>query len=132
MRKLCTLVFMIVTVTALAAAQEDNSQKTAEELAHYATVPAARDALGRAVVEVVDQNGNPVYNAYVTLESLWSNGTMRCEAFGGTNHKGAIALDPIHFGDATLTITADGFTKYKAPVAPSELAKPIRVELKKK
>jgi hypothetical protein len=132
MRKLCTLLLLVLATAFGAVAQEDNSQKTVAELAHYATAPAARDALGRAVVEVVDQNGNPINNADVTLESDWAGGTEHCEAFGGTNSKGAIALLPIHIGDIKLVVKAKGYATYKAPVAPSDLGKPIRIELKKK
>lgn len=132
MHRLCILIIMLMATAIGAAAQENTENMTAADLAPYALVPAARDAMGRAVVEVVGPDGAPLFDALVTLESKWSGGTQRCESFGGTNRHGAIALPAIHIGDLKLVVKAKGFATYKAVVAPSDLARPIRVTMAKK
>lgn len=132
MRRLCILGFLLLATAAGAAAQENTENMTATDLAPYAVAPAARDQMGRAVVEVLDPDGKPIFDALVILESKWQGGAQYCESFGGTNRHGAIALPAIHIGDLRLVVKAKGFVTYKEPVGPSDLAKPIRVTLKRK
>ncbi|MEO6391202.1 MAG: hypothetical protein ABIP75_05065 [Pyrinomonadaceae bacterium] len=130
MRKLCISLLMVVAACATGYAQDDMSQDSAEQLAHLAVSPA-KDGIGRAVVEVVNQDGKTVSNAGITLESKWG-GDEFCESFGPSNSKGAIALPPIHMGDLRLVVKAKGYETVRMVISREDLARPIRVSLKKK
>jgi hypothetical protein len=130
MRKLCIIAAMIMLGCAAGFAQIDTSNDSAEQMAHLAVSPQ-RDGIGRAIVEVLDENGRPIDRAGITLESKWGDNEF-CESFGPTNTKGAIALPSIHMGDLRLIVKAKGYETVKMPVTLAELARPIRVNLKKK
>lgn len=108
----------------------ENPEGSAADLAHLAVAPA-KDGIGRAVVEVVNQDGKTISNAGITLESKWGLDEF-CESFGPTNSQGAIALPPIHMGDLRLVVKAKGYETVKMVISREDLARPIRVSLKKK
>jgi hypothetical protein len=131
MRKIFISALIVLATCAAGLGQEDTSKYTVEQLARLAVAPAAKDGLGRAVIAVADESGNPIPDADVTLESKWG-GNELCESFGGTNSHGAIALLPIHMGDLKLTIKAKGFVTTRMVVAREDLGRPIHVEMHRK
>ncbi|HEX8098292.1 MAG TPA: Ig-like domain-containing protein, partial [Pyrinomonadaceae bacterium] len=108
MRKFLLAAALIVTASStpsLAQGPSDaaNSAQNLEELVKLARAPQQSGGLGRAVVIVKDENGNPVPGAAVKLESVWG-GDNFCESWGPTGEKGAIALNPIHMGRLKLVV----------------------------
>jgi hypothetical protein len=99
-----------------------------DEIAKLAKAPIQTDGIGRAVLIVTDQNGNPVPGAFAKLESVWG-GDHFCESWGSTGSGGALALNPLHMGKLKLSIKAKGFQTQKIEVNASSLSEPIRVTL---
>jgi len=93
--------------------------------------PKSENGIGRADVRVVDQNGNPVSNALVKLESNRSDGFF-CESWDNTNEHGVAVLPPIHMGTLKFIVKAKGFHKQEIEVPASSLGDPIRVTLRSK
>lgn len=93
--------------------------------------PGQPEGIGRAVIEVNDEQGNPVPAAYVTLSSIWG-GDQFCESYGGVNKDGVIALLPIHMGKLKLKVKAKGYKTYETTIDPSTLNQPVVVTLVRK
>ena len=88
-------------------------------------------ALGAPTSRVFDENGNPIRNAYVKLESTRSDGFF-CESWNNTDERGIAALLPIHMGNLKLKIKAKGYRTQELEVAAADLGNPVRVTLKRK
>ncbi|MBV9960537.1 MAG: carboxypeptidase regulatory-like domain-containing protein [Acidobacteria bacterium] len=131
MRKFLASAMIIMALSLAGMAQEDGSQQSREEAARLAKAPAEVDGIGRAVVFVSDENGNPVKGAYATLESTWG-GDHYCESFGSTGREGSIALLPIHMGTLRLVVKAKGYQTSRTNVSTSSLSEPVRVTLTRK
>jgi hypothetical protein len=82
-------------------------------------------------VRVFDEDGNPIKEASVKLESSRSDGFF-CESWGPTNEFGSIVLPPIHMGSLKLKVKAKGYRPQELEVPASELGNPVRITLKKK
>ena len=93
--------------------------------------PKVENGIGRADVRIVDENGNPVPNAYVKLESSRSDGFF-CESWDNTNERGMTVLPPIHMGTLKLKVKAKGYQKQELEIPASSLNEPVRITLVKK
>jgi hypothetical protein len=131
MRKLFFAALIIVAACSLGLAQGPNDNKTTDELLKMGRPPGATDGIGRAVIEVEDEQGNPVPVAYVLLSSIWG-GDNFCESYGNVNRDGVIALLPIHMGKLKLKVKAKGYKTYETVIDPSTLSEPVVVKLEKK
>ena len=131
MRKLFASALIIAAVCLAGTAQDNSSSQSRQELSKLARAPEQVDGIGRAVVFVTDEAGNPVKGAYATLESTWG-GDHYCESFGSTDSDGAIALLPIHMGALRLVVKAKGYQTSKLPVSLNSLSEPLRVTLSHK
>ncbi|MBV9209328.1 MAG: carboxypeptidase regulatory-like domain-containing protein [Acidobacteria bacterium] len=131
MRKFLASALLLSAVCLFAVAQDNSSPESREELAKLAKAPAEIDGIGRAVVFVSDESGQPVKGAQATLESTWG-GDHYCESFGSTDRQGAIALLPIHMGTLRLVVKAKGYQTSKTTVSTGSLSEPIRVTLSRK
>ena len=129
MTKLFSALLIIVATFGIALSQQpsqDNNQPPSQGVA-----PKTTNGVGRADVRVFDENGNPIRNAYVKLESARSDGFF-CESWGETDDRGFIALPPIHMGSLKLKVKAKGYRPQELDVPASELGDPVHVTLKKK
>jgi hypothetical protein len=132
MRKLFFAALIIVAAFSLGLAQQGpNDNKTTDELLRMGRAPGGTDGIGRAVIDVEDEQGNPVPVAFVTLSSIWG-GDNYCESYGGVNRDGVIALLPIHMGKLKLKVKAKGYKTYETVIDPSTLNQPVVVKLEKK
>ncbi len=132
MRKLFASALIIASLFAFGLAQSDETSRLSrEELARLARAPRETDGIGRAVIFVSDENGNPVKGAHANLESTYGDDRF-CESFGSTNNEGAIALLPIHMGKLKLSVKAKGYETAHMDVSASSLSEPVRVTLNKK
>lgn len=133
MRKLLTAALIIAAAFTLSFAQGTTSSSTqnTEDLVRLARAPQQPDGIGRAVVIVQDENGNPVKGAYAKLESNWGSDNF-CESWATTGDRGAVALNPIHMGRLKLMVKAKGYQTQKIDVAANSLSEPVRVTLTKK
>lgn len=132
MRKLFFAALIIAAAFSLGLAQQGpNDTKTTDELLKMGRAPGATDGIGRAVIEVEDEQGNPVPVAFVTLSSIWG-GDNYCESYGGVNRDGVIALLPIHMGKLKVKVKAKGYRTYETTIDPAALNEPVVVKLEKK
>jgi hypothetical protein len=100
-------------------------------LPNMGVAPKVVDGIGRLDLRVVDENGNPIRNAYVKLESMRTDGYF-CESWNDTDERGVAVLPPIHMGSLKLHVKAKGYNKVKMDVPASSLSEPVRVTLHKK
>ena len=130
MRKLFSASLIIAAACAVGFAQGRTPQDRSNP-PNQGAAPKTENGIGRADVRVFDEDGNPIRNAYVKLESTRSDGFF-CESWGDTNDKGMIALPPIHMGNLKLKVKAKGYRPQELYVPTSDLGDPVRVTLKKK
>ena len=134
MRKFLTAALMLVATFTAASAQQQQrnaSPQSVEEISRLARAPTTVDGIGRAVVVVTDDAGNPVPGANAKLESVWG-GDHFCEAWGSTNANGALALGALHLGKLKMVVKAKGFQSQTIEVDPMSLDKPVQVKLVRK
>ena len=132
MRKLFLAALIIAAAFSMGLAQQGpNETKSTEELLKMGRAPSGTDGIGRAVIEVEDEQGRPVPIAFVTLSSLWG-GDQFCETYGGVNKDGVIALLPIHMGKLKLKVKAKGYQTFETTIDPATLSEPVIVKLEKK
>ena len=130
MSKLLSTLLILVATFSVAVAQspaQDNNNTPASK----GVAPKEPNGIGRADVRVFDENGNPIRNAYVKLESTRSDGFF-CESWGDTDEQGVIALPPIHMGELKLKVKAKGYKSQEISVPASNLGDPVKVTLQKK
>ncbi len=131
MRKVFVSALIIAAIFAIGVSQEKSASASRDDLAKLARAPIESEGVGRAVVFVSDENGEPVPDAHATLESRYG-GDRFCESFGSTNREGAIALLPIHMGALKLVVKAKGFETAAVEVRASSLSQPVRVTIARK
>ena len=127
MSKMLAAVLFIVAAFSMAVAQESSATNPASQ----GVAPKVENGVGRADVRVFDENGNPIRNAYVKLESTRTDGFF-CESWDNTNERGITVLRPIHMGSLKLIVRAKGFQKQELNVPANELGEPVHVTLHKK
>ena len=121
--------FLIIAATCIIGFAQEPSQNTNPPSRGVA--PKVPDGIGRADIRVFDDNGNPIKDAYVKLESRRSDGFF-CESWDNTDARGITALPPIHMGSLKLKVKAKGFRSQELDVPVNELGDPVRITLKKK
>jgi|SRR5436190_207583 hypothetical protein len=127
MLKLLSISFIILSAFAVALAQEPNR----DDPASTGVAPKVINGVGRADVRVRDENGNPIKDAYVKLESTRTDGFF-CESWNNTDEHGLAALPPLHMGSLKLKIKAKGYQSQELVIPFDQLGEPVRVTLKKK
>ena len=125
MNRLFSILLIVAATCAVALAQGADNPPS------KGLAPKTENGIGRADVRVRDNNGNPIKNAFVKLESTRSDGFF-CESWGETDANGIIALLPIHMGSLRLKIKAKGFRPQELDVPAEGLGQPVHVTLKKK
>lgn len=125
MSKVLSILFVIVAAVATASAQEPNDPPST------GMAPKVINGIGRADVRVRDEQGNPIKNAYVKLESRRTDGFF-CESWNDTDERGLAGLLPIHMGSLKLKVKAKGYQSVELVVPADQLGEPVRVTLKKK
>ncbi len=129
MSKVLLVLFILAASFSIALSQEPSRNN--DTLPSQGIAPKVPDGIGRADVRVFNEQGNPIRNAYVKLESTRSDGFF-CESWGETDANGVIALLPIHMGSLKLKVKAKGFHPQELDVPAGELGDPVHVTLKKK
>ncbi len=129
MSKVLSTVLVITFAFAIALAQEPT--RNSDDPPSQGIAPKIINGVGRADVRVRDENGNPIKDAYVKLESTRTDGYF-CESWDNTNDRGITVLPPIHIGSLKLKIKAKGYQSQEIEVPADQLGDPLRVTLKKK
>src|SRR5207302_70170 len=88
MKRLFSVLLIVAATCAVALAQGADNPPS------KGLAPKTENGIGRADVRVRDNNGNPIKNALVKLESTRSDGFF-CESWGETDSNGIITLLPI-------------------------------------
>jgi len=125
--KVFSVLLVVVATCALAFAQESSTTDPPSK----GVAPKTENGIGRADVRVRDENGNPIKNAYVKLESTRTDGFF-CESWNDTDDHGIADLPPIHMGTLKLKIKAKGYETQELNIPADQLGEPVRVTLKKK
>jgi hypothetical protein len=129
MSKVLSLLLVIIATGAMALSQEQS--QPSNDPPSTGVAPKVENGIGRADVRVRDENGNPIKNVYVKLESTRTDGYF-CESWNDTDERGIAPLPPIHMGTLKLKIKAKGYQSQELEVPADQLGDPIRVTLKKK
>ena len=129
MSKFLISLFIVAATFTVGFAQEQSQNPN--DPPSRGVAPKTENGIGRADVRVLDENGNPVPNALVKLESNRSDGFF-CESWDSTNDQGITVLPPIHMGSLKFKIKAKGFKTQEIEVPANSLGDPVRVTLKKK
>ena len=129
MSKVLSVLLIIIAAFSIAFSQEPS--KNSDNPPSQGLAPKEPNGIGRADVRVVDEQGNPIRNAYVKLESTRTDGFF-CESWGDTDDRGVIALLPIHMGSLKFKVKAKGYKSQELEVAAADLGEPVKVTLKKK
>ena len=127
MSKVLSVSFIILSAFAVALAQEPNR----EDPPSTGVAPKVINGVGRADVRVRDENGNPIKDAFVKLESTRTDGFF-CESWNDTDARGIANLPPLHMGNLKLKIKAKGYQTQELEIPFEQLGEPIKITLKKK
>jgi hypothetical protein len=127
MSKVFSVFFVILFAFAIALAQEPKG----DEPPSTGVAPKVINGVGRADVRVRDENGNPIRDVYVKLESTRTDGFF-CESWNDTDARGIAALPAIHMGHLKLKIKAKGYQTQELEIPFEQLGDPVRITLKKK
>lgn len=129
MSKVLSTVLIIFATLTVAFAQEQS--KNSDDPPSQGLAPKIVNGVGRADVRVRDENGNPIKDAYVKLESTRTDGYF-CESWDNTNDRGITVLPPIHMGSLKLKIKAKGYQSQEIEVPADQLNEPVHIILKRK
>ena len=128
MSKVLSLLLTMIAASAIAFAQEPTRS---DDPPSTGVAPKVENGIGRADVRVRDENGNPIKDAYVKLESTRTDGYF-CESWNDTDERGLANLPPLHMGKLKLKVKAKGYQSQELELEVNQLGDPIRVTLKKK
>src|SRR3954465_372098 len=128
MSKVLSALLTLIALAAFAFAQEPARK---DDPPSTGLAPKVENGLGRADVRVRDEQGNPIKDAYVKLESSRTDGFF-CESWNNTDERGLAALLPLHMGNLKLKIKAKGYQSQELEIPFEQLGDPVRVTLKKK
>ena len=129
MSKVLSTIFLILAAFTFAFSQEQT--RNGDDPPSQGIAPKIINGVGRADIRVRDENGNPIKDVYVKLESTRTDGYF-CESWDNTNDRGITVLPPIHMGSLKLKIKAKGYQTVELEVPADQLGEPVRVTLKKK
>src|ERR1700751_1228704 len=119
MSKILSVVLLVLASCAIAAAQEPNKN----DPPNTGIAPKVINGVGRADVRVRDENGNPIKDAYVKLESTRTDGFF-CESWNNTDEHGLAALPPLHMGNLKFKIKAKGYQTQELEIPFDKLGDP--------
>jgi hypothetical protein len=133
MRKLFITALIIAASFSLSLgqSQQGGSSPSNDDIPNMGRAPSQPNGIGRLDLRVEDENGKPVYSAFVKLESNRSDGYF-CESWNSTNDKGVAVLPPIHMGKLTLIVKAKGYQTIKMELPTDSLSEPVHITLHKK
>ena len=129
MSKVLSILLIVIASAAIAFGQEQN--RNTDDPPSTGVAPKVENGIGRADVRVRDENGNPIKDAYVKLESTRTDGFF-CESWNNTDEHGLAGLPPLHMGSLKLKIKAKGYQTVQMEIPADKLNDPVRVTLKKK
>ncbi|MGZ8845788.1 MAG: carboxypeptidase-like regulatory domain-containing protein [Pyrinomonadaceae bacterium] len=129
MSKVLAILLLVIATSSFAFAQE--STRNSDDPPSTGVAPKVVNGVGRADVRVRDENGNPIKDAYVKLESTRTDGFF-CESWNNTDERGLAGLPPLHMGSLKLKIKAKGYKSVELEIPADQLGEPVRVTLKKK
>ena len=125
------LAALIVAAAAFSFALAQGPSQDPNSPPNMGMAPKTMNGIGRLDLRVVDQDGNPIRNAYAKLESTRTDGYF-CESWNDTDERGIAALPPLHMGNLKLKIKAKGYQTQELEIPFEQLGEPVRVTLKKK
>ncbi len=132
MRKILLTLCAALALCGSAAAQDmSQTASNASDAPNMGRAPKEMNGIGRLDLRVLDEAGNPVPNAYATLESRRTDGFF-CEAYGSTDSRGVFAMPPLHMGELKLIVKAKGFQNATVAVDRNALGEPVTVRLVRK
>jgi hypothetical protein len=129
MSKFLACLFLVAATFTVGLAQ-DQSQNP-NDPPNMGAAPKQENGVGRLDLRVVDEDGNPIGNAYAKLESTRTDGFF-CESWNNTNERGVAVLPPIHMGSLKLKVKAKGFKTMEIEVPANSLNEPVRITMVKK
>jgi hypothetical protein len=127
MSKVLSVSFIILSAFAVALAQEPNR----DDPPSRGLAPKVINGVGKADVRVRDENGNPIKDAFVKLESTRTDGFF-CESWNDTDAHGLANLPALHMGNLKLKIKAKGYQTQELEIPFDQLGEPVKITLKKK
>ena len=125
------LAALIIAAATVSMALAQGPTQDPNDPPNMGMAPKVENGIGRLDLRVVDQDGNPIRNAYAKLESTRSDGYF-CESWNDSDERGVAVLPPIHMGNLKLIVKAKGFQKLELNVPVSSLDQPVRITLQKK
>lgn len=129
MSKVLSILLVLVAAAVFGFGQEPSRNN--DDPPSTGVAPKVENGIGRADVRVRDENGNPIKDAFVKLESTRTDGFF-CESWNNTDERGLAALPPLHMGTLKLKIKAKGYQTVELEIPADRLGDPVRVTLKKK
>ena len=125
------LAALIVAAATFSIALAQNPSQDPNDPSNMGIAPKVANGIGRLDLRVVDENGNPIRNAFGKLESRRTDGYY-CESWNDTDERGVAVLPPIHMGSLKLIVKAKGYKKLELNVPANSLDQPVRVTLARK
>jgi hypothetical protein len=129
MSKFLIALFLMAATFSVSLAQ-DQSQNP-NDPPNMGVAPKQENGVGRLDLRVLDQDGNPIGDAFAKLESTRTDGYY-CESWNDTNERGVAVLPPIHMGRLKLKVKAKGFKTMEIEVPASSLSEPVRITMVRK
>ena len=129
MSKFLISLFLVAATFSVALAQ--NQSQNPNDPPNMGAAPKEANGVGRLDLRVVDQDGNPIENAFAKLESTRTDGYF-CESWNNTNERGVAVLPPIHMGTLKLKVKAKGFKTMEIEVPANSLNEPVRITMVRK
>src|SRR5437762_14209648 len=119
MSEILSVSIIILATFTFALSQEQNRVDPPSTV----IAPKVINGVGSADVRVRDENGNPIKDAYVKLESTRTDGFF-CESWNNTDEHGLAALPPLHMGSLKLKIKAKGYQSQELVIPFDQLGEP--------
>jgi hypothetical protein len=131
MRKLILASLLLAATSGMALAQTGGTKTGNNDIPNMGHAPKQADGVGRLDLRVVDENGNPIKGVRADLASHRAGGFL-CESWNWTDARGVSVLPPLHMGQLTLKLSANGYETQKIEVNASDLDQPVRVVMHSK
>ena len=125
------LIALVLLAATFSVGLAQNQSQNPNDPPNMGAAPKTENGVGRLDLRVVDEDGNPVRNAFAKLESTRTDGFF-CESWNDTDERGVAVLPPIHMGTLKLKVKAKGFKTMEIEVPASSLNEPVRVTLVRK
>jgi len=125
------LISLVLIFATFAVGLAQDQSQSPNDPPNLGVAPKTENGIGRLDLRVVDEDGNPIGNAYAKLESTRTDGYY-CESWNDTNERGVAVLPPIHMGRLKLKVKAKGYRTLELDVPASSLNEPVRVTMIKK